>query len=90
MRRSGAGRQLLTVSQVFDDKILPATESADHLAKEMPDRHKNLIGTVRIELFAKSFILWAYDLLARHSTSFEPSLCHPPRCKVEPSSRQRV
>ena len=37
----------------------------------MPERHdhgKNLIGIVRIELFAKSFILWMYDVLARHRT----------------------
>jgi hypothetical protein len=35
----------------------------------MPERHdhgKNLIQIVRIELFAKSFILWMYDVLARH------------------------
>ena len=47
------------------------TESADHPAEEMPERHdhgKNLIGTVRIELFAKSFTLRVYDVLARHRT----------------------
>ena len=63
-------QQLLTESQVFEDEILPGTESADHPPEEMPERHdhgENLIGTVRIELFAKSFILRAYDVLARHS-----------------------
>ena len=61
-------QQLLTQSQVFEDEVLPGTESADHPAEEMPERHdhgKNLIGTVRIELFAKSFILQVYDVLAR-------------------------
>jgi hypothetical protein len=36
----------------------------------MPERHdhdKNLIGTVQIGLFAKSFILRVYDVLARHT-----------------------
>jgi hypothetical protein len=64
------GQQLLTESQVFEDEILPGTESADHPAEDMPDRHehgKNLIGTVRSELFAKSFILWVCDVLARDS-----------------------
>jgi len=62
------GQQLLTESQVFEDEILPGTESADHPVEDMPDRRdhgKNLIGTVQIELFAKSFILWVCDVLAR-------------------------
>ena len=40
--------QLLTESQVFEDKILPTTESADHPTEDIPERHdhgKNLIGT---------------------------------------------
>jgi MFS family permease len=47
--------------------VLPGTESADHPAEEMPEPHdhgKNLIGAVRIELFAKSFILRVYEVLA--------------------------
>jgi hypothetical protein len=62
--------QLLTESQVFEDKILPTTESADHPTEDIPERHdhgKNFIGTVRIGIFAKSFILQVYDVLARHS-----------------------
>jgi hypothetical protein len=38
--------------------------------EKMPERHdhgKNFIGIVQIELFAKSFILRLYDVLARHS-----------------------
>ncbi len=61
--------QLLTESQVFEQKFFPGTESADHPAEKMPERHdhgENLIRIVRIELFAKSFILWVYDVLARH------------------------
>ena len=62
-------KQLLTESQVFEQKVFPGTESADHPAEKMPEQHdhgKNFIGIVRIELFAKSFILWMYDVLARH------------------------
>jgi hypothetical protein len=57
-------------SRVFEDEIVPATENANHPAEEMPELHDrgiNLIGTVRIELFAKSFILRVYDVLARHT-----------------------
>ena len=63
-------QQVLTESEVFEDEVFPGTKSADHPAEEMPERHdhgKNVIGIVRIELFAKSFILWVYDVLARHS-----------------------
>jgi hypothetical protein len=52
-------QQLLTESQVFEDEVLPATESADHPPEEMSERRdhsKNLSGKARIELCAKSFI----------------------------------
>jgi hypothetical protein len=65
-------QQLLTQSQVFEDEVLPGTESADHPPEEMPERYdhgKNLTGTIRIELCAKSYILRGYDVLARHSCS---------------------
>ena len=65
-------QQLPTESQVFEDEVLPGTESADHPPKEVPERHdhgKNLIGKVRLELCAKSFILRVYDVLARHRLS---------------------
>jgi hypothetical protein len=61
-------RQLPTESQVFEDEVLAGTESADHPAEEMSkrgDHGKNLIGTVRIQNCAKSFILQVYDVLAR-------------------------
>jgi hypothetical protein len=38
-------QQLLTQRQVFEDEVLPGTESADHPPEEMPERHdhgKNL------------------------------------------------
>jgi hypothetical protein len=35
------------------------------------DHGKNLIGTDRIELCLKSFILPVYDVLARHNRNFE-------------------
>jgi hypothetical protein len=63
-------QQLLMESQVFEDEVLAGAESADHPPEEMPERQdhgKNLIGTIRIQLFAKSFILKAYDVLARHN-----------------------
>jgi hypothetical protein len=68
-------QQLLTESQVFEDEVLSGPESADHPPEEMPERQehgKNLIGTVRIELFAKSYILRAYDVLARHRVNSLP------------------
>jgi hypothetical protein len=61
---------LLTESQVFEDEILSGTESTDHPAEDMPERHdhvKNLIGTLRVELLAKSLIFRVYDVLARRS-----------------------
>ena len=32
-------QQLLTKSEVFKDKVLPGTKSADHRPEEMPERH---------------------------------------------------
>jgi hypothetical protein len=63
-------QRLLTQSQVFEDEVLPGTESAHHPPKGMPERHdhgKNLTGTVGIELFYKSYILRVYEVLARHT-----------------------
>ena len=50
-------QQLPTESQVFEDKVLPRTQGADHPAEEMSERRdhsKNLSGKARIELCAKS------------------------------------
>jgi hypothetical protein len=61
-------QQLPTESQVFEDEVLAGTTSADHPAEEMSERRdhsNNLIGINRIQLFAKSFILQVYDVLAR-------------------------
>jgi hypothetical protein len=65
-------QQMPTESQVFENKVLAGTDSADHPAEEMSERcdhSQNLIGEVRIELFATSFILQVYDVLARHNDS---------------------
>ena len=62
--------QLLTERAFRSREDLVLENLADHPAEEMPERHdhdKNLIGTVRIELFAKSFTLLVYDVLARHT-----------------------
>jgi hypothetical protein len=62
-------QQLLMKSQVFEDEVLAGAESADHPPEEMQERQdhgKNIIGKVRINSCAKSFILWVYDVLARH------------------------
>jgi hypothetical protein len=62
-------QQLPTESQVLEDEVLPGTETADQPAEEMSERHdhgKNFRGKIRIQLFAKSFILQVYDVLARH------------------------
>ena len=53
-------QQLSTESQIFEDEVLARTASAEHPTEEISERHdhsKNLIGTIRIQLFAKSFIL---------------------------------
>jgi hypothetical protein len=63
-------QQLLTKGEVLKDEVLPGMESTDHPTEEMSERRdhsKNLSGKVRIELFAKSFILRVYDVLARHT-----------------------
>jgi hypothetical protein len=63
---------LPTESQVLEDEVLPGTENADQPAEEMSGRYdhgKNFSAKVRIELFAKSFILQVYDVLARHNVS---------------------
>jgi hypothetical protein len=64
--------QLPTESQVFKDKVLAGTESADQPAEEISERHdhgNNLTGKFRIKAFAKSFILQLYDVLARYCAS---------------------
>jgi hypothetical protein len=68
-------QQLPTERQVLEDEVLPGTENADQPTEEMSERHdhsRNHIGKVRIEFCAKSFILRAYDVLARHNELEEP------------------
>ena len=63
-------QQLTTESQVLEDEVLPGMESADQPAEEMSERHdhgKNSSGKTRIQLFAKSFILQVYYVMARHT-----------------------
>jgi len=65
-------QQLPTESQVFKDEVLAGAKKADDPPEEMPERHnhgKNIIGTIRIQHSAKSFILWMYDVLARRSST---------------------
>ena len=62
-------QQLPTESQVFQDEVLARAKRADDPPEEMPERYnhgKNIIGTIRIQLCSKSFILQMYDVLARH------------------------
>lgn len=57
-------------------KVRAGAESADHPAEEMSERRehsKNSIGIIRIQLFAKSFILQVYGVLARHTPCV---VCH--------------
>jgi hypothetical protein len=68
--------QLATESQVFEDEVRAGAKRADDPPEEMPERHnhgKNIIGTIRIQFCAKSFILQMYDILARHSQGEELS-----------------
>src|SRR4029077_1595331 len=71
-------QQLLMKSQVFKDEVLTGTESADQPAEEMSERRdhsRNHIGKIRIQLFAKSFILQVY-VLARHRNSLFAAASH--------------
>jgi hypothetical protein len=82
--------QLPTESQVFEDEVLAAAKRADDPPEEMPERDnhgKNIIGTIRIQLCAKSVILQTYDVLARHRVierlaAAEIQLGSPPRTSV--------
>jgi hypothetical protein len=68
-------QQLPTESQIFEDEVLAGTESADHPAEEMSkpgDHGRNLTETVEIQLYAKSFILQMYDVMARHKDAALP------------------
>ena len=70
--------QLPTESQVFKDELLVGAKRADDPPEEMPERHnhgKNTIGTIRIQLCAKSVILQMYDLLARHRCRHRAGHC---------------
>ena len=67
--------QLSTESQVFEDEVVAGAKRADDPPEEMPERHnhsKNIIGTIRIQFCAKSFILRMYDVLARHNVKKKP------------------
>ena len=58
--------QLLTQGKIFEDDILAGPECTNNPAEDVPepyDHAKNLIGTLPIELGAKSLILRVYDVL---------------------------
>lgn len=62
-------QQLLTQGKVFEDEALAGTERSNNPAEEVPeppDHAKNLTGTSRIELIAKSLTLRMYDVLTTH------------------------
>jgi hypothetical protein len=64
--------QLPTESQVFEDEVLTGAKRAEDPPEEMPERHdhgKNIIGTIRIQFCAKSFVLQMYDVLAKHNST---------------------
>jgi hypothetical protein len=63
-------QQLPAENQVFENEILPGTESADHSAEEMPERQdcgrnhvQNLIETSRLRLVFKPFISRVHEVL---------------------------
>ena len=79
--------QLPTESPVFEDEVLAGAKRADNPPEEMPDRNnhgKNIIGTIRIQLCAKSFILQVYNVLARHSLSACPLIVEAIRLAESP------
>src|SRR5215472_12010213 len=80
--------QLPPESQVFEDEVPAGAKRADDPPEEMPEPHnhgKNIIGTIRIQLCAKSFILRVYDVLARHRQRlrvFAKSFASGPRTRT--------
>jgi protoheme IX farnesyltransferase len=62
---SAAGGALLAASVNALSALLAIGTLLGYLLVYTPHHGKNLIGTVRSELFAKSFILWVCDVLAR-------------------------
>jgi hypothetical protein len=57
-------QQLLMESQVLEDEVLAGVNRDRRSTQEMPKRHnhgKNIIGTIRIQLCAKSCILQMCD-----------------------------
>ena len=57
----------------FRGRDPPGNGKRSHPAEEVSERRdhsQNLIGQVRFQLFAKSFILQVYDVLARHTVRF--------------------
>jgi hypothetical protein len=68
---------LLTESEIFKDEILSGTECTDSPAHEMAERRddgqnhgQNLIGTRRIQVASKSFILRLLEVLTRDTLVF--------------------
>ena len=61
--------QLLTQGKIFEDDILAGPECTNNPAEvpEPYDHAQNLIGTLSIELGAKSLILRVYDVLMNDS-----------------------
>jgi hypothetical protein len=63
-------------------------ESADHPAEEMSERRdhsKKLSGIIRIQLFAKSFILQVYEVLAMAPIYLIPDFTILSVCQTETS-----
>ena len=73
-------QQLMVESQILEDDVLAGAKSADHPTEEMSERRdhsRNQIGTVRIELCGKPFILQVYDVLARNKSVLLSEPCFP-------------
>jgi hypothetical protein len=84
-------QQLLTESEVFENKALSGTKSRDNPAEEMPERRdhgKNLTGTPQIELVTKLLILLLHDVLTNDSYRTTTSWGTAPVVSV-PASRNK-
>ena len=67
--------QLLTQGKIFEDEILAGPECTNNPAEDVPepyDHAQNLIGTLPIELGAKSLILRVYDVLMNDTGKLPP------------------
>src|SRR6267142_2354769 len=66
-RRASSCRRRARFSRTRSSRERQALNIQPRKCRRATQSYRNLIGKVRIEPCAKSFILWVYEVLARHS-----------------------